>query len=46
MTALPGISARIVDDHGDSLTPAVHTGEHVSGYLVLDGPWPSMRRGI
>ena len=46
MTALPGISARIVDDHGDSLTPAVHTGEHVSGYLVLDGPWPSMLRGI
>ncbi|MEE3065316.1 MAG: acetate--CoA ligase [Actinomycetota bacterium] len=46
MRALPGISASIVDDHGDQLTPAVHHGEHVTGYLVLDQPWPSMLRGI
>jgi acetyl-CoA synthetase len=46
MRPLPGISARIVDDHGDQLTPAVHQGEHVTGYLVLDQPWPSMLRGI
>ncbi|OBI70716.1 acetate--CoA ligase [Mycobacterium sp. E796] len=46
MRALPGISASIVDDHGDRLTPAVHHGEHITGYLVLDQPWPSMLRGI
>lgn len=46
MRALPGISASIVDDHGERLTPTVHHGEHVSGYLVLDQPWPSMLRGI
>jgi acetyl-CoA synthetase len=46
MRALPGISASIVDDHGDHLTPTVHHGEHVTGYLVLDQPWPSMLRGI
>jgi acetyl-CoA synthetase len=46
MRALPGISAKIVDDHGDQLTPTVHKGEHVTGYLVLDQPWPSMLRGI
>lgn len=46
MRALPGISAKIVDDHGDELVPAVHHGEHVTGYLVLDQPWPSMLRGI
>ncbi|BCP08028.1 acetyl-coenzyme A synthetase [Mycobacterium paraintracellulare] len=46
MRALPGISAKIVDDHGDELTPVVHHGEHVTGYLVLDRPWPSMLRGI
>lgn len=46
MMPLPGISAKIVDDHGDELTPAVHKGEHVTGYLVLDQPWPSMLRGI
>lgn len=46
MRALPGISASIVDDHGEQLTPTVHHGEHVTGYLVLDQPWPSMLRGI
>src|SRR5947209_13178369 len=46
MRPLPGISARIVDDHGDQIPPANDKGEHVSGYLVLDQPWPSMLRGI
>ncbi|OBK65967.1 acetate--CoA ligase [Mycobacterium sp. 1165178.9] len=46
MRPLPGISAKIVDDHGDELTPVVHKGEHITGYLVLDRPWPSMLRGI
>ncbi|ETB36106.1 acetyl-CoA synthetase [Mycobacterium avium subsp. paratuberculosis 11-1786] len=46
MRPLPGISARIVDDHGDQLVPGIHHGEHVTGYLVLDQPWPSMLRGI
>jgi acetyl-CoA synthetase len=46
MRPLPGISAKIVDDHGDELTPVVHQGEHITGYLVLDRPWPSMLRGI
>lgn len=41
MTPLPGISARIVDDHGDQLAPGTD-----SGYLVLDAPWPAMARGI
>jgi acetyl-CoA synthetase len=47
MTPLPGISARIVDDEGNQLTPpSSDEGEHTSGYLVLDQPWPSMLRGI
>ncbi len=46
MTPLPGISARIVDDHGDQLPRGTDKGEHVAGYLVLDQPWPSMLRGI
>lgn len=37
---VPGISASIVDDHGDPVE-----GEG-SGYLVLTEPWPSMLRGI
>jgi acetyl-CoA synthetase len=40
MTPLPGISARIVDDHGD------HPAPDTSGYLVIDQPWPAMARGI
>ena len=46
MTALPGISAKIVDDNGKELAPSADQGEHATGYLVLDKPWPSMLRGI
>jgi acetyl-CoA synthetase len=47
MTPLPGISAKIVDDDGNQLSlPSTEHGEHASGYLVLDQPWPSMLRGI
>jgi acetyl-CoA synthetase len=47
MTPLPGISAKIVDDDGNQLSPpSTDEGEHASGYLVLDQPWPSMLRGI
>ena len=47
MRPVPGISARIVDDHGVQLRPDAGTGgEHVSGYLVVDRPWPAMTRGI
>jgi acetyl-CoA synthetase len=41
MRPLPGISARIVDDDGNTLAPGTD-----SGYLVLDAPWPAMARGI
>ncbi|MET8425052.1 acetate--CoA ligase [Nocardia sp. NPDC004860] len=40
MAPLPGISAAIVDDHGEP----VAAGE--AGYLVLDQPWPAMLRGV
>ena len=40
MGALPGISAKVVDDEGKE----VNLGS--GGYLVLDKPWPSMLRGI
>ena len=46
MRPLPGISAKIVDDDGNELQPGADHGEHVTGYLVLDKPWPSMLRGI
>ena len=46
MRPLPGISAKIVDDDGNELQPSPDHGEQVSGYLVLDKPWPSMLRGI
>jgi len=46
MRPLPGISAKIVDDDGNELQPSPDHGEHVTGYLVLDKPWPSMLRGI
>ncbi|BBY64426.1 hypothetical protein MHEL_26690 [Mycolicibacterium helvum] len=46
MRALPGISAKIVDDDGNELQPSPEHGEHITGYLVLDKPWPSMLRGI
>ncbi|RSM66860.1 acetate--CoA ligase [Amycolatopsis sp. WAC 01376] len=38
--ALPGISAKVVDDQG------VEVGNGGGGYLVLDKPWPGMLRGI
>ena len=40
MTALPGIGAEVVDDHGQP----VANGQ--GGLLVLTEPWPSMARGI
>ncbi|MUL49245.1 AMP-binding protein, partial [Mycobacterium sp. CBMA360] len=46
MTPLPGISAKIVDDDGNELVPGADEAEHVTGYLVLDKPWPAMLRGI
>ncbi|GFG62467.1 hypothetical protein MMUR_66030 [Mycolicibacterium murale] len=46
MRALPGISAKIVDDDGNELAKGTDHGEQASGYLVLDKPWPSMLRGI
>ena len=46
MTPLPGISAKIVDDHGDLLQPDPDMAKNVTGYLVLDQPWPAMLRGI
>jgi acetyl-CoA synthetase len=38
--ALPGISAKVVDDKGNEVAKGG------GGYLVLDQPWPSMLRGI
>jgi acetyl-CoA synthetase len=35
----PGITAEVVDDHGDPVTEG-------GGYLTLTSPWPSMLRGI
>jgi hypothetical protein len=46
MAPLPGISARVVDDHGNLIESSPEFGEHASGYLVLDQPWPAMLRGI
>jgi acetyl-CoA synthetase len=47
MTPLPGISAKIVDDDGNQLAqPTTDEGEHATGYLVVDQPWPGMLRGI
>jgi acetyl-CoA synthetase len=46
MRALPGISAKIVDDDGNELESSPDHGEHTTGYLVLDKPWPAMLRGI
>ena len=40
MKALPGISAKVVDDKGVSV-PNGH-----GGFLILDQPWPSMLRGV
>jgi acetyl-CoA synthetase len=38
--ALPGISAKVVDDQGKEVAAGG------GGYLVLDKPWPAMLRGI
>ena len=46
MRPLPGISAKIVDDDGNELAPGTDHDEPVTGYLVLDQPWPAMLRGI
>jgi len=46
MAPLPGICAQIVDDDGDAIEPSPDWGAHVTGYLVLDQPWPGMLRGI
>jgi acetyl-CoA synthetase len=46
MAPLPGICAKIVDDDGNELQPGADEAEHVTGYLVLDQPWPAMLRGI
>ena len=46
MKPLPGITAKIVDEEGNELVPGADEAEHVTGYLVLDQPWPSMLRGI
>ena len=40
MAALPGISAKVVDDDGREV------GNGTGGYLVLTEPWPAMLRGI
>jgi acetyl-CoA synthetase len=40
MKALPGISAKVVDDQGIPV-PNGH-----GGFLILDQPWPSMLRGV
>jgi acetyl-CoA synthetase len=40
MRPLPGISAAIVDDDGNTV------GNGEGGFLVLDQPWPSMLRGV
>ncbi len=40
MAALPGISAKVVDDEGHE----VENGK--GGYLVLTEPWPAMLRGV
>jgi len=40
MKAIPGISAKVVDDKGVEV-PSGH-----GGFLILDQPWPSMLRGV
>ena len=40
MRALPGITAKVVDEQGKEVSPG-----H-GGYLVLAEPWPSMLRGV
>ena len=40
MRALPGITAKVVDDEGREV------GNGKGGYLVLTEPWPGMLRGV
>jgi acetyl-CoA synthetase len=40
MAALPGISAKVLDDEGSEVANGG------GGYLVLTEPWPSMLRGV
>jgi len=40
MRAIPGISAKVVDDKG------VEVSNGHGGFLILDKPWPSMLRGV
>jgi acetyl-CoA synthetase len=40
MRTIPGISAKVVDDAGTTVTNG-----H-GGFLILDQPWPSMLRGV
>ena len=40
MAALPGISAKVVDDEGNEVAKGI------GGYLVLTEPWPAMLRGV
>ena len=40
MTALPGVSAQVVNDEGKAVAPGS------GGYLVLTEPWPGMLRTI
>jgi acetyl-CoA synthetase len=44
MAPLPGISVAVVDDEATVLDAS--SGGEVSGFLVLDKPWPSMLRGV
>lgn len=46
MAPLPGICAQIVDEDGQRIPPSPPDSEPVTGYLVLDQPWPAMLRGI
>ena len=46
MRPLPAISDKTVEADGNELGRQPDHGEHVTGYLVLDKPWPSMLRGI
>ncbi len=40
LRALPGLTTRVVDDHGADVAPG-----H-GGYLVVDGTWPGMARTV
>lgn len=46
VTPLPGISAKIVNDHGNALQPDIYNTKNATRYLVLDQPWLSTLRSI